>query len=39
MERGSAVFVEPVSGIARQQLDLGPFGQIGQARRAAAPVL
>ena len=29
MEGGSIFLVEPVSGIERQELDLGSFGQIG----------
>ncbi len=41
MERGSAVFVEPVAGIERQQLDLAPLGQIGRfvEDKSATPLL
>ena len=30
MERGSVFLIEPVSGIERQELDLGSFGQFGR---------
>lgn len=39
MERGSAVFVEPVAGIERQQLDLGSLGQIGRFVEDKSPGL